>query len=201
MRLWSFCGPFRPLLRSLCGPNPHEHPRIPANTASAAPSIFAAFRWYSRQFADLRNIGAPRFELGTSPTRTVRATRLRHAPTHGQYPTRAPATTPRYGRPMPAAIREILAEADRLLEPARFEDYCVNGLQVPGPERALTIATGVSAHAELFELAAGEHAELLLVHHGLFGGSGFAAIDPSLKRRLQILFDAEIALAAYHLPL
>src|SRR6478736_324271 len=25
-------------------------------------------------------IGAPRFELGTSPTRTVRATRLRHAP-------------------------------------------------------------------------------------------------------------------------
>ena len=28
----------------------------------------------------LRSIGAPRFELGTSPTRTVRATRLRHAP-------------------------------------------------------------------------------------------------------------------------
>jgi hypothetical protein len=27
-------------------------------------------------------IGAPRFELGTSPTRTVRATRLRHAPMH-----------------------------------------------------------------------------------------------------------------------
>jgi hypothetical protein len=28
-----------------------------------------------------QNIGAPRFELGTSPTRTARATRLRHAPT------------------------------------------------------------------------------------------------------------------------
>jgi hypothetical protein len=28
-------------------------------------------------------IGAPRFELGTSPTRTVRATRLRHAPGSG----------------------------------------------------------------------------------------------------------------------
>ncbi len=27
-----------------------------------------------------RNIGAPGFEPGTSPTRTVRATRLRHAP-------------------------------------------------------------------------------------------------------------------------
>jgi dinuclear metal center YbgI/SA1388 family protein len=102
---------------------------------------------------------------------------------------------------MPASTREILAEADRLLEPARFEDHCVNGLQVPGPEHVQTIATGVSAHAELFGLAAAEHANLLLVHHGLFWGSGIAAIDERLKRRLQILFDAEIALAAYHLPL
>ena len=29
---------------------------------------------------DPGDIGAPRFELGTSPTRTVRATRLRYAP-------------------------------------------------------------------------------------------------------------------------
>jgi hypothetical protein len=32
-------------------------------------------------------IGAPRFELGTSPTRTVRATRLRHAPKRPDYRT------------------------------------------------------------------------------------------------------------------
>jgi len=107
----------------------------------------------------------------------------------------------RYGRPVPAAMSEILAELERLLEPARFEDYCVNGLQVPGPEHVQTIATGVSAHAELFELAAGEHAQLLLVHHGLFWGSGVGAIDALLKRRLQLLFDADMALAAYHLPL
>src|SRR6476646_7600229 len=31
-------------------------------------------------------IGAPGFEPGTSPTRTVRATRLRHAPRAGDYP-------------------------------------------------------------------------------------------------------------------
>ncbi len=102
---------------------------------------------------------------------------------------------------MPAATSKILAELDRLLEPARFDDYCVNGLQVPGPERVRTIATGVSAHAELFELAARERAELLLVHHGLFWGSGVQAVDTVLKRRLQLLFDADIALAAYHLPL
>jgi dinuclear metal center YbgI/SA1388 family protein len=102
---------------------------------------------------------------------------------------------------VPTATSEILAELDRLLEPGRFEDYCVNGLQVPGPAQVQTIATGVSAHAELLELAAGERAELLLVHHGLFWGAGVAAIDAVLKRRLQMLFEADMALAAYHLPL
>jgi dinuclear metal center YbgI/SA1388 family protein len=102
---------------------------------------------------------------------------------------------------MPAAMSEILAELDRLLEPGRFDDYCLNGLQVPGPADVRTIATGVSAHAELFELAAGEGAELVLVHHGLFWGAGVQAIDPLLKHRLELLFDARMALAAYHLPL
>jgi len=102
---------------------------------------------------------------------------------------------------MPAPLAEILAEADRLLEPARFEDYCVNGLQVPGPTEIARLATGVSAHAELFEKAAAASADLLLVHHGLFWGPGVRTIDAPLKRRLQILFDADIALAAYHLPL
>src|SRR4051794_35882061 len=102
---------------------------------------------------------------------------------------------------MPAPISEILAEADRLLEPASFEDYCVNGLQVPGPAEAGKIATGVSAHAELFGKAADEKADLLIVHHGLFWGPGVRTIDEPLKRRLKILFDAGIALAAYHLPL
>lgn len=102
---------------------------------------------------------------------------------------------------MPASTSEILAEVNRLLDPDRFEDYGVNGLQVPGPDEVQTIATGVSAHAELFALAAGERADLLLVHHGLFWGSGVTTIDAVLKRRLQILFDANLALAAYHLPL
>lgn len=96
---------------------------------------------------------------------------------------------------------EIIAEIDRVLEPERFDDYCVNGLQVPGPARVQTIATAVSAHAELFERAEQEGVELLLVHHGLFWGSGIRALDPMVKRRLQLLFEADIALAAYHLPL
>jgi dinuclear metal center YbgI/SA1388 family protein len=102
---------------------------------------------------------------------------------------------------MPASLADVLAEAERVLDAGRFEDYCVNGLQVPGGETVATLASGVSAHAELFELAAGEQAQLLIVHHGLFWGPGVQSIDGALKHRLQILFGAGIALAAYHLPL
>jgi dinuclear metal center YbgI/SA1388 family protein len=98
-------------------------------------------------------------------------------------------------------VSDILAELDRVLEPARFDDYGPNGLQVPGAEQVETVATGVSANLELFELAAAEPAQLLVVHHGLFWGAGTDLIDATLKRRLKILFDADIGLAAYHLPL
>jgi dinuclear metal center YbgI/SA1388 family protein len=100
-----------------------------------------------------------------------------------------------------AATSDILAELDQLLEPARFEDFGPNGLQVPGAGEVRTVATGVSANLELFEQAAAAQAQLLVVHHGLFWGSGPGPIDASLKRRLQVLFDADIGLAAYHLPL
>ena len=94
-----------------------------------------------------------------------------------------------------------MGELDRLLEPGRFEDYCPNGLQVPGREEVATVATGVSAQLELFERAAAEGADLLLVHHGTFWNSEPLALDLAKKRRLKALFDADMSLAAYHLPL
>jgi dinuclear metal center YbgI/SA1388 family protein len=107
----------------------------------------------------------------------------------------------RYLRCVPTTTNEIIAELDRLLEPSRFDDYGPNGLQIPGASEVATVATGVSAHLELFELAAAEHAQLLLVHHGIFWGSPIGPIGTQLKRRLEVLFDADLALAAYHLPL
>ncbi len=104
---------------------------------------------------------------------------------------------------MPAAsLSEILHDLDALLNPGAFEDYCPNGLQVPGASQVKTVVTGVSAHLELFERAREEQANLILTHHGLFWGSGPAApIDPQMKRRLKVLFDANMSLASYHLPL
>jgi dinuclear metal center YbgI/SA1388 family protein len=102
---------------------------------------------------------------------------------------------------MPALLKDLIAHLDHLLEPERFEDYCPNGLQVPGRADVAKVATAVSASAELFERAAQEKADLVLVHHGLFWGSSPSPIDASMKRRLKLLFDANIGLAAYHLPL
>jgi dinuclear metal center YbgI/SA1388 family protein len=102
---------------------------------------------------------------------------------------------------MGAPLTEIIAELDHLLEPARFDDYCPNGLQVPGREDVASVVTGVSAQLELFERAAAEGADLVLVHHGTFWNSEPRALDAARKRRLKTLFDADMSLAAYHLPL
>jgi dinuclear metal center YbgI/SA1388 family protein len=98
-------------------------------------------------------------------------------------------------------LLNMLTYLEGLLEPACFRDYAPNGLQVPGPERIETVVTGVSASAELFERAAAHDADLVLVHHGIFWDGAPLALTPSSKRRLQLLFDNDMALAAYHLPL
>jgi dinuclear metal center YbgI/SA1388 family protein len=98
-------------------------------------------------------------------------------------------------------LDNILAHLDELLSPAAFHDYGPNGLQVPGPVEVRTVVTGVSAGAELFERAAELGADLIIVHHGLFWSGAPLALSASAKRRLQLLFDHDMALAAYHLPL
>jgi dinuclear metal center YbgI/SA1388 family protein len=100
-----------------------------------------------------------------------------------------------------AQIADLLAEIDALLEPGRFRDYGPNGLQVPGPSEIAVVATGVSAQAELFERAAQLGADLVLTHHGILWDRAPRRIDAPMKRRLQLLFEHDMALASYHLPL
>lgn len=102
---------------------------------------------------------------------------------------------------MPCHLTDAVTELDKLLQPRRFKDYCHNGLQFPGKSEIKKLATGVTASAELFERALAAQADLLVVHHGLFWGSTPAAIDSLMKRRLKLLFDSDMSLAAYHLPL
>jgi dinuclear metal center YbgI/SA1388 family protein len=95
----------------------------------------------------------------------------------------------------------IIRYLDELLDSPAFQDYGPNGLQVPGADEVSKVVTAVSAHQELFERAAAAGAELVLCHHGIFWGSRNGPIDQRTKRRLKTLFDADMSLAAYHLPL
>lgn len=100
-----------------------------------------------------------------------------------------------------ASITEIIDHLNTLLEPGTYADYAPNGLQVPGAEQVATVVTGVSAGAELLARAAELSADLVLVHHGLFWQGAPLALDAVAARRLRLLFDHDMALAAYHLPL
>jgi dinuclear metal center YbgI/SA1388 family protein len=96
---------------------------------------------------------------------------------------------------------EIVAFLDELLEIDSFTDYGPNGLQVPGAEEVSLVVTGVTAQRELFERAASAGAQLVLCHHGLFWDFHPRTLGPAMKERLRILFDADLSLAGYHLPL
>ena len=102
---------------------------------------------------------------------------------------------------MPVQLREVVGYLDATLESDRFKDYAPNGLQVEGGPDIETIVTGVSASAELISRAIEQHADLIVVHHGLVWGSGLTRIAGPMRQRLKLLLGNDCSLAAYHLPL
>jgi dinuclear metal center YbgI/SA1388 family protein len=98
-------------------------------------------------------------------------------------------------------VKDVVSYLDELLEIENFSDYGPNGLQVPGTDDVAGLVTGVSSHLELFEEAARLGAQLVVAHHGLFWDFHPRSVSPTMKRRLRVLFDNDMSLAAYHLPL
>jgi len=96
---------------------------------------------------------------------------------------------------------QIVSYLDDLLRVEAYPDMTPNGLQVPGADTVELVVTGVSPGLELIEAAAERGAQMVLTHHGLLGDFLPDHITPMLKGRLQALFDADLSLAAYHLPL
>lgn len=96
---------------------------------------------------------------------------------------------------------EILQFLDTYLNSDSFKDYGPNGMQVIGRPEVRHIGLGVSANLELFRLAQAGNVDLLLVHHGLFWENMPREVGAMMKARLKLLFDKDISLLAYHLPL
>lgn len=90
---------------------------------------------------------------------------------------------------------------DELLEPAKFRDYCPNGLQVEGRDAVCRIIAGVSASQALLDAAVARGADAVLVHHGYFWKGEDGRVTGIRKQRLGTLLRHDINLLAYHLPL
>jgi poly(A) polymerase len=101
----------------------------------------------------------------------------------------------------PADRDTITRFLDAFLDIARFRDIAPNGMQVIGKPAVRRVALGVSANLALIEAAAARQADMLICHHGLFTDRDPRPILAREKTRLKALFDADMTLLGYHLPL
>ncbi|MDR0775722.1 MAG: Nif3-like dinuclear metal center hexameric protein [Azonexus sp.] len=95
----------------------------------------------------------------------------------------------------------LLNYLDGLLEPAKFHDYCPNGLQVEGRGELRRVVAGVTASQALLDAAVARDADAILVHHGYFWKGEDGRVTGIRRQRLGTLLRHDINLLAYHLPL
>lgn len=108
----------------------------------------------------------------------------------------------RFNVVMPALLRRIAEECDRLLGTRAIHDYdgAANGLQVENRGQVSRIAAAVDATHSTVRLAIEQGADLLIVHHGLFWG----ASHPWTGKRyalIRTLVENNLAVYSSHLPL
>ncbi len=101
---------------------------------------------------------------------------------------------------MAVSLFEIMAFCEELLDSSTLKDCSYNGLQVEGRSNEINkIVTGVTGNCELFNLARQAHADLVLVHHGIYWKGADPRLTGILGKRVKALGD--MSLAAFHLPL
>ena len=101
-----------------------------------------------------------------------------------------------------ASLSSIVKYCDQLLHTAEVKDYdgAANGLQVENRGNVTCIAATVDASLATIKLAVADHADLIIVHHGLF----WTPSHPWTGKRLELLrllLENNVALYSSHLPL
>ena len=99
------------------------------------------------------------------------------------------------------SLHTLIQTLDNWMKADSFEDYAPNGLQVEGQGSVDKLALGVTASADVIEQAAVWGADALLVHHGYFWKNESPTLSGMKGRRVRALFENQISLIAYHLPL
>jgi dinuclear metal center YbgI/SA1388 family protein len=95
-----------------------------------------------------------------------------------------------------AYLDEYLRVADEVADPPE----ALNGLQVTNSGDVTRIAAAVDLCAATVRMASEQHADLLVVHHGLFWGGLRPLVGPAYDR-VAGLIRGNIALYSAHLPL
>jgi dinuclear metal center YbgI/SA1388 family protein len=98
-------------------------------------------------------------------------------------------------------LSEITSFTEQFLNTSLFNDYCPNGLQIEVKQGIEKIVTAVTASQAAIEAAAEAGADLLLVHHGYFWKNETQTLTGMKGRRIRMLYENGINLAAWHLPL
>ena len=99
-------------------------------------------------------------------------------------------------------LEKILSWLDKTLKVADFDDVSNNGLQVDrSADDVRTVAFAVDASVRAVEAAAKAGAQLLVVHHGISWGGGIKRLTGGVGNVVRAALKANLALAAYHLPL
>jgi len=101
-----------------------------------------------------------------------------------------------------ASLAAIVKHCDILLGTSEITDYegAANGLQMQNRGQITRIAATVDASLATVELAAKAHANLLIVHHGLFWSPSHPWTGKKYEL-LRALLDHDIAVYSSHLPL
>lgn len=99
-------------------------------------------------------------------------------------------------------LAQVVRYLDDLLDTTAVPDYpgALNGLQLANSGGVGRIAAAVDFSTRTVEGAIAEHADLLLVHHGMFWG-GAQHIVGTTYDRLRALIADDVAVYASHLPL
>lgn len=99
-------------------------------------------------------------------------------------------------------LEKIVKYLDSELALSAFaKDISNNGLQIEACSEVKKIVFGVDGCFELFEAAAEEKADLIIVHHGISWGGNPRRFSGYTAKRLSLMFEHNISLYAAHLPL
>ena len=111
-------------------------------------------------------------------------------------------------------LERIISWLDKTLKVSSFDDVSNNGLQLDRfpalstKHQALStahdvrvVAFAVDASVRAVEAAAKAGAQLLVVHHGISWGGGIRRLTGGIGNVVKAAMKANLAIAAYHLPL